>query len=364
MNNKLCGIVAVFNIEHAIPIGANILVNQDSRGTDSSGLGYITKKNKLEIQKKALPPKEFIKVLKNKRGIKTLIGHNRNATTNVIERNKDKEAHPFLSENGDFCLVHNGHIVFHDSMRQFLELEGHHFSSGGVDSEVLVHMLEDLLEKYSREESMNRFFSILDGENVLVLFKDNELYGYPANSYFKVIIVDNGVIVASTFDSFAEILKEVDGDVVGYYPDVSKNNHMLKATILDGETNLSLFGDWEEGIFKHEDFIVHNKIMCDYCRESKLTERFNNHDRCLECYNAKKDKTASELHSISKSSSKLPDYRTVVNNKLKYIWGKCEICDSWLTLERMTFCHICNKLLCKACYYNQDIHSCHSSSLY
>jgi len=359
----MCGIVGIYNIDDAIAIASNILVNQENRGTDSTGVGYITK-NGIEVQKKAVPPRQFADLVENKKEVKILIGHNRNATTNVGEKDKDREAHPFVSENKDFCLVHNGHVLYHESMRNFLELTGHKFSSGGVDSEVLVHMLEELLKRYSREESMERFFHLLEGENVLVLFKDKELYGYPANSYFKIIKIDNGIIIASEFDSFREVLKAADTEeVVGYYPDTTRDNHMIKVNLDENnKVCLSLFGDWEEDVFKYKDWIVHNRIMCDYCRETKLTERFNNHDRCLECYKQGKDKTMIEVESTTnKVNTGYPYYSYYDEQEkvdLKKIWGKCEQCQNWFTLDRMIYCHHCDRVLCDGCYNNKDVHLC------
>ena len=188
----MCGICAVFNLDNAIRLAGSVLLNQDDRGKDSSGIAYIIRKNKIEIQKKALEPELFVKQLKLKK-TSFCIAHNRNATTNIIEKDKDKEAHPFISESKDFVICHNGHITYHEVLREYLELVGHTFSSGGVDSEVLVHMLEELLEKYSRDVAMKRFFHTLSGENVLVLFKDKELYGFPANSFFKIIKIDDGI---------------------------------------------------------------------------------------------------------------------------------------------------------------------------
>lgn len=315
----------------------------------------------IEVQKKALEPKEFVKVVKNRRGITELIGHNRNATTNIIEKDKDKEAHPFLSENKEFAICHNGHITYHEVLRQYLELVGHNFTSGGVDSEVLVHILEELLARYSRDIAMERFFHILDGENVLVLFKDKELYGYPTNSFFKVVKIDGGIMIASSFDSFTDILKATEGDVMGYYPDFIKSNQMVKAVIEDGKVSLSLFGAWEESCFKHENFVAHNKIRCDYCGESVVTERFNDHDRCLDCYKANKDKTLSEIRSSKASYNSLRRGSNILHSsesELKEIWAKCEICESFMTLERMTFCHKCNKILCKQCNADKNKHTC------
>jgi glucosamine--fructose-6-phosphate aminotransferase (isomerizing) len=71
------------------------------------------------------------------------IGHTRWATHG--EPNQTN-AHPHLSENGDIALIHNGIIENYNVLKTELLKRGHTFVSE-TDTEVLVHLIEDIQEK-------------------------------------------------------------------------------------------------------------------------------------------------------------------------------------------------------------------------
>ena len=58
----------------------------------------------------------------------------------------DTNAHPHHSGNKQISLVHNGIIENYAVLKQELEQRGHHFLSE-TDTEVLVHLIEDIKEK-------------------------------------------------------------------------------------------------------------------------------------------------------------------------------------------------------------------------
>ena len=134
-------------------------------------------------------PEEFLKKHVKLENCNILIGHNRAASTNTSEKEKDSEAHPFCSEDGSFCIVHNGHIHWYKELRNYLMIKGHKFESG-VDSEVIVHILEDLLKQYDRKESIFRLYQMMEGENILILFKDGPI------KYNQIVDYRNGSLDA------------------------------------------------------------------------------------------------------------------------------------------------------------------------
>ena len=339
-------------MDKAIELATNVLINQDSRGKDSTGVGYINNKGNLVIQKKAVQPKEFVKHVKYVRGIKFLIGHNRNATTNLMEKDKDTEAHPFMSENNEFVLCHNGHITSYDVLKEHLELLGHKFSSG-VDSEVLVHFLEELLSRYERVEAMKRFFKVLEGENVLVLFKDKELYGFPGNTAFKVAKIDDGIVIASSYDGLKDILKASTSNVIGLEPLSDNDNQMLILKMKDDHPELTLYGDWDQGYFKYNDFVVNSRIMCDFCKTTTFCEKYKHKDRCLKCHLEnreieEKNKDVENRNIDAVARSYLAPKRTS-NLDPKEVYGKCELCNVFFPVEKLGYCHMCGKIMCEEC---------------
>lgn len=87
------------------------------------------------------------------------IGHTRMATESAVTTDG---AHPF-STGEDQCLVHNGSLSNHRSLRRMLEPEGIHFSTDN-DSEVAAGYLSwKLREGASLAEALNASLSDLDG---------------------------------------------------------------------------------------------------------------------------------------------------------------------------------------------------------
>ena len=62
-----------------------------------------------------------------------------------MERPNDTNAHPHISQNGRYALIHNGIIENYDTIREELISRGHSFESE-TDSEVLIHFIEDIKE--------------------------------------------------------------------------------------------------------------------------------------------------------------------------------------------------------------------------
>ena len=70
------------------------------------------------------------------------IAHTRWATHGAPS---DANSHPHASMKGDICVVHNGIVENYMSLRQQLTEKGYKFSSE-TDTEVLVHLIDDILK--------------------------------------------------------------------------------------------------------------------------------------------------------------------------------------------------------------------------
>jgi len=367
----MCGITASYNVKNAKQKVSKILVEQSSRGKDASGIAFINN-GTLNLFKKALPPEELDKLIQEDNNVTICIGHNRAATSNMPEKDKDKEAHPFISENRDFCLVHNGSVLYDHIYRYILStFLGHKFSSG-VDSEIFIHLLEELLKKNkSRYKAIKEFFKVCKG-NVLVLFKDGELFGFPYTSSFVVSLVNNQVYIASESLPLIKNLPKVNLlSVKCFVPKSSSNNQMLRV-ILDkkGITNLDLYGDWSEEILKEGSWIAVRNIMCDVCKTVKMCEKviFNKEqiDRCLDCHNKgkfPKDITTTTggyyTPGVRRRERRNKRVKSEEEEELeKETKTKCISCENWLSFSDAFFCSLCEKWFCKKCYYNGNKHVC------
>jgi glucosamine--fructose-6-phosphate aminotransferase (isomerizing) len=139
----MCGIVAYIGEKEAFPIVLKGLKRLEYRGYDSSGIAINNNLN-LNLFKKQGKVAELEKYVE---GVDTSgnigIGHTRWATHG--EPN-DVNAHPHLSGNGKFALVHNGIIENYAILKKELISRGHEFKSE-TDTEVLMHLIEDVIEK-------------------------------------------------------------------------------------------------------------------------------------------------------------------------------------------------------------------------
>ncbi len=135
----MCGIVGYTGSKEAAPVLLDGLKRLEYRGYDSAGIA-ICGTNGIEIAKVS----GRIDALRDKtRGGKNLpgtagIGHTRWATHGAPT---DENAHPHISNNRQFAVVHNGIIENYASLRDELIADGFTFLSD-TDTEVIVHLLE------------------------------------------------------------------------------------------------------------------------------------------------------------------------------------------------------------------------------
>lgn len=133
----MCGIIGKSGVGNVVPELINGLKNLEYRGYDSSGIAVIDGKRlrrfrasgriaELEKELSVFDPEGQVG-----------IGHTRWATHGSPTK---ENAHPHISPNGKWALVHNGIIENADEIKNGI-LKGDEFSSQ-TDTEVAVHLLE------------------------------------------------------------------------------------------------------------------------------------------------------------------------------------------------------------------------------
>jgi len=293
----MCGISAAYNVKNAPERAIKILLGQESRGTDASGVAFI-KNKKLNIIKRAEKASDFYRNhCPKERSSIIAIAHNRAASSNIPEKDKDKEAHPFINESKEFCIVHNGSVREDDVLRSlFTNVLGHDFSSG-VDSEVYLHMLEEILIRCKdRSDAIYRLFENISG-NLLILFKDGELWGIPNTDSFVVAMVDDTVYIASEIDAIKEILPTSEDEEIKVWKiehaRTTTSDQLVRIRMdKNKKTELTMFGTWTPLKVIGEWFGL-RKIRCDFCGDHTLCEKHrigaNERDRCYKCFKAGKE---------------------------------------------------------------------------
>ena len=135
----MCGIVGFTGAQAAAPILLGGLKKLEYRGYDSAGIAVMDNQvisvNKVRGRIANLCEKTG----DGEKVSGTLgIGHTRWATHGAPT---EENAHPHLSNDGRFAVVHNGIIENYLSLREDLIKAGYHFESE-TDTEVIVHLLE------------------------------------------------------------------------------------------------------------------------------------------------------------------------------------------------------------------------------
>ena len=136
----MCGIVGYIGEQQVTPMLIQGLKRLEYRGYDSAGI-VVSNNGHLEVRKEAGKIAELEKLLVQEPAEGWYgIGHTRWATHGPPTT---RNAHPHLSEKGDFAVVHNGIIENAGTLRKVLQERGHVFTSE-TDTEVLVHLIEEI----------------------------------------------------------------------------------------------------------------------------------------------------------------------------------------------------------------------------
>ena len=139
----MCGIVGYIGQKEAQEVILSGLKRLEYRGYDSAGVAIhrMTAEDDLAIVKQKGKVGELEELLKHKNlSGKTGIGHTRWATHG---HPNDTNAHPHVSEDGSFALVHNGIVENYQALRERLQSRGYTFKSQ-TDTEALVHLIDDV----------------------------------------------------------------------------------------------------------------------------------------------------------------------------------------------------------------------------
>jgi glucosamine--fructose-6-phosphate aminotransferase (isomerizing) len=139
----MCGIVGYIGSQEVAPLLIQGLKRLEYRGYDSAGIAVV-QDGKIQVRKEAGKIAELEReVEENPAAGHYGIGHTRWATHGPPTQ---RNAHPHVSEKGDFAVVHNGIVENAATLRQLLQGRGHTFASD-TDTEVLVHLIEEIYDR-------------------------------------------------------------------------------------------------------------------------------------------------------------------------------------------------------------------------
>ena len=252
----MCGIVAYIGEKQAYPILIKGLKRLEYRGYDSAGIALLD--GSMTIYK----CKGKVSDLEQHIGGQSVkgsvgMGHTRWATHGEPS---DANSHPHLSQSGDIAIIHNGIIENYATLKEMLIGRGHHFSSD-TDTEVLVHLIEEVKEKgkLSLEEAVRLALHEVIGAYAIVIISKHDptkLIGARKGSPLVVGIGDGEYFMASDATPIVEYTKKVtylnDGEIAyisgGELSIKTIDNLVMTPYIQELELNLEAI---EKGGYEH-----------------------------------------------------------------------------------------------------------------
>ena len=159
----MCGIVGFTGLQPAAPILLDGLKKLEYRGYDSAGIA-VMEQGRIGISKvRGRIASLYEKTDQGKLVPGTTgVGHTRWATHGAPT---EENAHPHLSNDGRFAVVHNGIIENYLELREELIADGYRFQSE-TDTEVIVHLIE-MYYRGSVREALVRTMNRLRGSYAL-----------------------------------------------------------------------------------------------------------------------------------------------------------------------------------------------------
>jgi glutamine---fructose-6-phosphate transaminase (isomerizing) len=220
----MCGIVGYVGKQRAVSILVEGLKRLEYRGYDSAGVAVlqggrvdvVKKIGRVEAMAKLVTPSRFHGT--------TGISHTRWATHGGVT---DANAHPHVSSDGKFALVHNGVIENYTDMKRFLTGKGYTFLSE-TDTEALVNLIAYHYQKETSNGERSRFFESVRkallhvegtyGIGVICTEADGELVAARKGSPLILGVGDNEHILASDVSALISRTQNVvylnDGEMV------------------------------------------------------------------------------------------------------------------------------------------------------
>ncbi len=196
----MCGIFGIVRNNNVIPDVIKGIKNLEYRGYDSAGIGFIDN-NKIQTIKSV----GEIKYLEEKINSREMYSFNAIAHTRWATHGRPAEenAHPFVSKNKEFCLVHNGIIENYIELKNTLSGD---FSSS-TDSEVVLK----LIEKYyngNMLSTLSYISSLLKGSYafaILSIYDPNTIFVLKNISPCVVSMNNDEARVCSDIGSIGEV---------------------------------------------------------------------------------------------------------------------------------------------------------------
>ncbi len=227
----MCGIVGYIGSRNAYPILLKGLKRLEYRGYDSAGVAL--QNGKVNVYKKKGKVSELEEYITGQDITGTIgIGHTRWATHGEPS---DLNAHPHMSQNGIFTIIHNGIIENYTYLRDSLKEQGYAFKSQ-TDTEVLANLVEYIYrsQEVSAEVAVRLALSKVIGAYGLVILcseENDKIIAARKSSPLVIGLGENEYFLASDATPIIEYTDRViymDNDDVAI---IKRDELILKTTM-------------------------------------------------------------------------------------------------------------------------------------
>src|SRR5690606_32115526 len=250
----MCGIVAYTGPRQAVGILIEGLRKLEYRGYDSAGV-CIENGGELQLVRAKGRLSELENVLRaHPRTGTTGIGHTRWATHGAPA---EKNAHPHMSMDGQFAVVHNGIIENYALIKAGLEAEGVKFKSE-TDTEVIAHLVAKLY-KDNLAQAVADALANLEGAFGIAVISSREpgvLIGARRGSPLVLGVGEDECILASDAAAIVEHTQKVvyldENDMVEIRGGAYRITNQARAEVRREIQNIGFSADQvAKGDFKH-----------------------------------------------------------------------------------------------------------------
>lgn len=244
----MCGIVGVIGKDEVASLLVQSIARLEYRGYDSCGLAVLNSGG-IDVRKDVGPVEDValrqgFALAHGELGI----AHTRWATHGGVSK---ENAHPHLSCDRNFAVVHNGIISNHQTLRNELRSRGHRFFSE-TDTEVFAHLLEEIHRSaVSMEETFVQALRRLEGTFAIGMISTREpkrIFCAREKSPLILGIASETYFVGSDVNAFLPHTRQAVTLEDGEYAVLSRDGYCVRG-ITDGELRSKRIMeiDWDIG---------------------------------------------------------------------------------------------------------------------
>jgi glutamine---fructose-6-phosphate transaminase (isomerizing) len=225
----MCGIVGIAGTDEVAPLLVESVTRLECQNYDSCGLAIFNGTG-IEVRKDVGAFEDVAKrwdmiSIHGQLGI----AHTRRATHGDVSQ---ENAHPHLSCDRSFAVVHTGIISNYIDLKTELQKSGNHFFFSQTDTEIIAHLMEEAYQGGSVEEAFLKVLRRLEGTFAVAMISAGEPQEiFCASQKIPLVLgIDAGTkFVSSNIEVFSPYTRRAVPLDYGEYAVVSSNDYCIRS---------------------------------------------------------------------------------------------------------------------------------------